>query len=238
LKLSHLTSVKQNSNETVSEYIRRFKYTRNWCYGLTISDRDLVDLAYASLLDIHKAKLEGQEFLDDSQVFQKALANESQVEESENLQNLNEKIKRHVLLLNYESDNLDNCGEDVYAAEFTWSSKDTPQTCASLKPVHRNRQDEMNFTFDVGKCDKIIDELLSIGKIKSSHVIPLIDDLKKHAYCKWYNSYSHATNDCNVFRRQIQSAINGGQLCLKQMQVDKNPFPVNAIDLQGAKVLV
>jgi hypothetical protein len=69
LKLSHLTSVKQNSNETVSEYIRRFKYTRNWCYGLTISDRDLVDLAYASLLDIHKAKLEGQEFLDDSQVF-------------------------------------------------------------------------------------------------------------------------------------------------------------------------
>jgi hypothetical protein len=26
LKLSHLTSVKQNSNETVSEYIRRFKY--------------------------------------------------------------------------------------------------------------------------------------------------------------------------------------------------------------------
>jgi hypothetical protein len=26
LNLSHLTSVKQNSNETVSEYIRRFKY--------------------------------------------------------------------------------------------------------------------------------------------------------------------------------------------------------------------
>jgi hypothetical protein len=29
LKLSHLTLVKQNSNEMVSEYIRRFKYTRN-----------------------------------------------------------------------------------------------------------------------------------------------------------------------------------------------------------------
>jgi hypothetical protein len=69
LKLSHLTLVKQNSNETVSEYIRRFKYTRNRCYGLTIFDRDLADLAYAGLLDIHKAKLEGQEFLDVSQVF-------------------------------------------------------------------------------------------------------------------------------------------------------------------------
>jgi hypothetical protein len=27
-------------------------------------------------------------------------------------------------------------------------------------------------------------------------------------------------------------------LCLKQMQVDNNPFPVNAIDLQGAKILI
>jgi hypothetical protein len=51
LKLSHLTSVKQNSNEMVSEY------TRNRCYGLTNFYRDL---AYAGLLDIHKDKLEGQ----------------------------------------------------------------------------------------------------------------------------------------------------------------------------------
>jgi hypothetical protein len=171
-------------------------------------------------------------------VFQKALANESRVKESGNLQNLNEKVKCHVHLLNYESDNLDDCGEDVYATEFTWSSKDTPHTCASLKPANRNRQDETKFTFDVEKCDKIFDELLRIGKIKLSHAILSIDDLKKCAYCKWYNSYSHATNDCNVFRRQIQSSINECQLCLKQMQVDKNPFPVNAIDLQGAKVLV
>jgi hypothetical protein len=70
-----------------------------------------------------------------------------------------------------------------------------------------------------------------------SHAIPPIDALKKSTYCKWHNSYSHATNNCKVFLRQIQSAINGGQLCFKQMQVDNNPFPVNIIDLQGAKVL-
>jgi hypothetical protein len=126
------------------------------------------------------------------------------------LQSLNEKVKRLVHLLNYESDNLDDCGEDVYAAKFTWSSKDTPHTCASLKLVHRNRQDEMKFIFDVEKCDKIFDEFLSIGKIKLSHAILSIDDLKKRAYLKWYNSYSHATNICNIFRRQIQSSINGG----------------------------
>jgi hypothetical protein len=36
----------------------------------------------------------------------------------------------------------------------------------------------MKFTFNVSKCDKIFDELLSIGKIKMSHLIPLIEDLK------------------------------------------------------------
>jgi hypothetical protein len=177
---------------------------------LTISDRDLADLAYAGLLDIHKAKLKGQEFLDVVQVFQKALANESRVKESENLQNPNKKVKGSVHLLNYESDNLDNYGEDVYVVEFTWSSNNTPDTCGSLKPIHRNWQDEMKFTIDVGKCDKIFDGLLSIGKISLSHAIPPINDLKKHAYCKWQYSYSHGTNDCNVFQWQIQSTINGG----------------------------
>jgi hypothetical protein len=30
-----------------------------------------------------------------------------------------------------------------------------------------------------------------------------MEELKRRAYCKWHNSFSHATNDCNVFRRQI-----------------------------------
>jgi hypothetical protein len=96
----------------------------------------------------------------------------------------------------------------------------------------------MEFTFDVSKCDKIFNELLSIEKIKLSHTIPLIEDLKKCLYCKWHNSHSHATNDCNVFQRQIQLAINDGQLCLKQIQVDNNPFHINTIYLHGAKVMV
>jgi len=53
---------------------------------LTISDRDLADLAFAGLLDFHKVKLEGQEFLDVSQVLQKALANESRAKEARDSQ--------------------------------------------------------------------------------------------------------------------------------------------------------
>jgi hypothetical protein len=71
-----------------------------------------------------------------------------------------------------------------------------------------------------------------------SHTIHPIEDLKHHSYCKWHNSHSHVTNDCNVFRRQIQLAINESQLCLKQIHVDNDLFLVNGIDLQGVKVLV
>ena len=41
-----------------------------------------------------------------------------------------------------------------------------------------------------------------------SHAIPSPEELKHHAYCKWHNSTSHATNNYNIFRRQVQSAIN------------------------------
>jgi hypothetical protein len=50
--------------------------------------------------------------------------------------------------------------------------------------------------------------------------------------------FSHATNDCNVFRRQIQSAINERRLKFQEMQVDTEPFPMNMIDFEGKRVLI
>jgi hypothetical protein len=35
-----------------------------------------------------------------------------------------------------------------------------------------------------------------------------------------------------VFRRQIQSTINEGRLMLHEMQVDKQHFPINTMELQ------
>ena len=196
LKLSHLTSVKQKIHEGVSEYIRRFRDTRNRCYSLTISDRDLADLAFAGLLDFHKAKLEGQEFLDVSQVLQKALANESRAKEARDSQKSNEKPNRPVYVLGCDSNCSDDEGKDVYTAEFVWPSNDKPCVCGSLKSIHKDRQER--FTFDVSKCERIFDELYKNGYIKMSHVIPPLEELKRQAYCKFHNIFSHATNDCNV----------------------------------------
>jgi hypothetical protein len=103
----------------------------------------------------------------------------------------------------------------------------------------------MHYTFDVAKCDRIFDYLLQEKQIKlpSGHVMPSMEQLKKHAYCKWHNSYSHVTNDCNIFHRQVQSAINKGQLKFAEsphMKLDKDPFPtnMNIVELDGKKVLI
>lgn len=126
-------------------------------------------------------------------------------------------------------------------AEFAWPSNIKHHVCSALKPIHKNRQDEMKFTFDVSKCDRIFDALLRDNMIKCSHTIPPLDELKRRAYCKWHNSFSHATNDCNVFSRQVQSATNERRLSFSEMQVDKQPFlvgTINTIDLEGKKVLL
>ena len=66
--------------------------------------------------------------------------------------------------------------------------------------------------------------------------------IKRRAYCKFYNSHSHATNDCNIFHRQVQSAMNEGRLIFPEIKVDKTLFLIHTnthtIDLSNAKVLI
>ena len=58
----------------------------------------------------------------------------------------------------YDSDSsssYDDVPNEVYAAEFMWPPKAKSYSCDSLKPVHKNRQEEMKFTFGVAKCCRI-----------------------------------------------------------------------------------
>jgi hypothetical protein len=142
-----------------------------------------------------------------------------------------------VHVVDYVSNNL-NDETEIYSVEFVWPSEDKSFSCASLKPVSKGRKEEFKFTFDVSKCDSIFDELLKLGNIKISHTMPPLDEIKRRAYCKYHHSYSHATNDCNVFRLKIQSAINEGRLVLLEKQFNKHPFPINTMELQQLKVLV
>ena len=154
---------------------------------------------------------------------QKALANENRAKKARDSQKSNEKSNRPVYVLECDSNCSDDEGKDVYAAEFVWPSNDKPCVCGSLKPIHKDRQEK--FTFDVSKCERIFDELYKNGYIKMSHVIPPLKKLKQRAYCKFHNTFPYATNDCNVLRRQIQSAVNEGRIIVPQMNVDHNLFP-------------
>ena len=99
-----------------------------------------------------------------------------------------------------------NCSDDeenmVGLAEWVQNNK---------KPISSlfGKKEPEKFGFDITKADKIFDLLLSEGqiKLKSFHKIPTDQDHKNMKYCKWHNATSHDTNECKVFRQQIQSAI-------------------------------
>ena len=189
--------------------------------------------AFQGLRSFLKQKLEGLQFLSLAQLYQRASAYESQSKE------VQRSARHDINTVEGEDNGSDDESNDIYAAEFVWADKNKSHVCTSLKPAAKSRQEEFKFTFDVSKCDRIFDELLKSGKIKISHVIPSAEELKKRAYCKWHNSYSHATNDCLVFRRQVQSAVKERRLSFPEMQVDKQPFPASTYtrELSGKKVL-
>ena len=48
-KLSDLASVWQGHDEPASDYFRRFKDIKNRCFNLTVSEKELADLAFDHL---------------------------------------------------------------------------------------------------------------------------------------------------------------------------------------------
>jgi hypothetical protein len=51
--------LKQKYTKIISDYLRRFREVRNRCYNLTIAEKDLADLAFASLTPYLRDKLDG-----------------------------------------------------------------------------------------------------------------------------------------------------------------------------------
>jgi hypothetical protein len=117
--LSHLTTIKQKHSEPVTDYIRRFKDTRNQWFNLNISDKDLSDLACSGLSPLLKEKLESHTFSDVSQVLQRALDVESRAKESRGFTRSDDKPRneQHVNMIEYSSESLDDEETDMCIAE-------------------------------------------------------------------------------------------------------------------------
>ena len=116
-----------------------------------------------------------------------------------------------------------------------WVKNKKPMSCPF------GHKEPEKFAFDITKADRIFDFLLQEGQIKLSpnHVIPSSEELKKIKYCMWHNATSHNTNECKLFRQQLESAIESGRIkfdsskAQKRMKIDHHPFPTNMLDAKG-----
>ena len=136
LKLSDLTSVRQSRDESVSDFIRRFRDTKNRCFNLSIGEKDLAGLAFNGLHSYLREKQDDHSFITLAQLQQKASAQESR---SKEVKEGFKPVRRNVHYVEYDSDSSSDESSDAYAAEFTWPSKAKSYSCDSLTPVHKNR---------------------------------------------------------------------------------------------------
>jgi hypothetical protein len=79
--------------------------------------------------------------------------------------------------------------------------KTKPSSCPSLHPVQKNRQ-EVKFTFNVAKSDRIFDKLVKIDNIELTHTILPMDELKRHTYCKWLIKAKAKTSSLEILARR------------------------------------
>jgi hypothetical protein len=193
LDLVDLVALRQGKDESVNEYSRRFRDTRNRCFQIHLAEKQLAGLAFNGLRYYLKESLEDIQFFTLAQLHQRALACESRSKETDKT------IRHNVHIVECDQSSSDDESTEIYAAEMVWPKQAQSSACSSLQSVQNKRQEEVKFTFNVGKCDKIFDELLKNGNIKINHTVPSADELKRRVYCKWHNSFFHTTNDCNVF---------------------------------------
>jgi len=134
------------------------------------------------------------------------------------------------------SDSLDSDEDQETVASAAWI-----QNNKKLVTCLFGKKKPESFVFDITNANKIFDLLLLEGliKLKPYHKIPLEEEFKNMKYCKWHNATSHDTNECKVFRQQIQLAFEQGKLKFetpkRTMKIDQHPFATNMVDVTKEK---
>ena len=93
---------------------------------MTLSEKDLADLALAGLRSNYREKLDG----------------------SDHFKKEKDTYKSHhsdMHIVEYDSDSSDDEDKEVYATEFVWPALAKPCSCASLNSKESARRDEVYF---------------------------------------------------------------------------------------------
>ena len=143
MKITDLTNLRQRNDESVAGFIQRFREMRNKCYSLSLTDKQLAELAFQGLLPSIREKYASQEFENISQLVHRLNHEKSRPYEPRR------NFQKGVSYVDY----FDSEGEiEVELAE--WVSNRKPIACPFGK------KEPEKFGFDITKADKIFDLLL------------------------------------------------------------------------------
>ena len=108
-----------------------------------------------------------------------------------------DKFKRNVNVVDAPDSEEDGEEQEVAVAE--WVRGSNPVPCNWVKEQGAAK----GYDFDVSKTEQIFDLLLKEKQLKlpNGHKFPTTQELKGRPYCKWHNSFSHTTKDCNELRK-------------------------------------
>ena len=149
MRLTDLIALKQRNDESVPDYIQRFRDVRSRCYRVSLSDSQLTELAFQGLLLVIREKFSSQEFKSLGHLVQKISAYGSQFQEifKERYQKRITNVQQYS---SYSDDEL-----EVGLAE--WSRNKKPVSCPWVKNSLET------YGFDIIKADTIFYLLLQQG---------------------------------------------------------------------------
>jgi hypothetical protein len=129
LDLVDLVTLRQEKDESVSDYIRRFRDTRNRCFQIHLTDKQLAGIAFDGLRYYLKEKLEGIQFFTLAQLHQRALACERRSKE------LVKTVHHNVHIVEHNQSSSDDEPKEVYTAEIVWPEQAKSLACSFLQSV-------------------------------------------------------------------------------------------------------
>jgi hypothetical protein len=112
LELADLASVRQGPEESVNDYIHRFRDTRNRCFQIHVAEKQLTGLAFNGLRPYLKEKLDDTQFFSLVHLHQRAMTCESRSKET------SKSASHKMHLVGY--DNSDDESTDVYTTKLVW----------------------------------------------------------------------------------------------------------------------
>jgi hypothetical protein len=114
LDLVDLVALRQAKYESVNDYIRRFRDTRNRCFQIHLAEKQLAGLAFNGLRYYLKERLEGIQFFTLAQLHQRALAYESRSKET------TKNIRHNVHIVECDQSSSDDESTEVYTGKMVW----------------------------------------------------------------------------------------------------------------------